>query len=417
MVAYRRQADKMTDPNLKKSSHVKSMAPARSLQYRHTFDSLKKDSVLVLSYISPKPGPLMYDIHYELEFGIILSGKIRLKLENSEMILGPGEIWHCGAWERHACQVLTHVKMLVVIVAPETVAKWHFPDAPELNFLAPFFVPSTQRPQSNPKIQNELLILGAQLETILEKQRRFSLCLTRLKVLEMLSMLQEDWIVKAPKTLPDSDLCVRLKQAIEMIFKSRGSLTEQKAAASCKLNLKSFNEHFQNLVGISFSKFVERYGAMGQLPEAVNPIFPEPEVFGYNAVSWNLMMKENFGKDSMKNYSLIVREAIYLMRDHIQEPIPIPQLAKKLGWDDHYLGNKFREEVGLSPRKYYLMCRIEEAVHQLTKTDKSIIQIGTDLGFSSSQHFASLFKKIIGVTPQDCRRTKMSSHLLQTQEA
>jgi AraC family transcriptional regulator len=44
-----------------------------------------------------------------------------------------------------------------------------------------------------------------------------------------------------------------------------------------------------------------------------------------------------------------------------------------------------------------------EARRLLRETDKSIIAIGLDVGYSSPSHFAQVFKRAVGVSPSDYR--------------
>ena len=64
----------------------------------------------------------------------------------------------------------------------------------------------------------------------------------------------------------------------------------------------------------------------------------------------------------------------------------------------------FRKSTGETPHQFLLARRIERAEALLRSSDRSITDIAMDLGFSSSQHFATAFKKKKGVTARDVRR-------------
>jgi AraC family transcriptional regulator len=44
-----------------------------------------------------------------------------------------------------------------------------------------------------------------------------------------------------------------------------------------------------------------------------------------------------------------------------------------------------------------------EARRLLRETDRGIIEIGLDIGYSSPSHFAKVFRKAVGVTPSEYR--------------
>ena len=61
-----------------------------------------------------------------------------------------------------------------------------------------------------------------------------------------------------------------------------------------------------------------------------------------------------------------------------------------------------RLEAFLTAARAHLL-RIDEARRLLTETRMDITSIAIELGFSSSQHFASRFKNLTGRTPSDYR--------------
>jgi len=47
--------------------------------------------------------------------------------------------------------------------------------------------------------------------------------------------------------------------------------------------------------------------------------------------------------------------------------------------------------------------RMAEARRLLRETDRSVIDIGLDVGYSSPSHFAQIFRRKVGVSPTDYR--------------
>jgi len=64
----------------------------------------------------------------------------------------------------------------------------------------------------------------------------------------------------------------------------------------------------------------------------------------------------------------------------------------------------FRAAMGQSPHQYLLRRRMEIARQMLATTDRPITEIAMDLGFSSSQHFATAFRHTHGITPRALRK-------------
>jgi AraC-like DNA-binding protein len=69
-----------------------------------------------------------------------------------------------------------------------------------------------------------------------------------------------------------------------------------------------------------------------------------------------------------------------------------------------FFHEKFLKEVRLTPAEYLTRLRMKKAKQLLKISKKSITEIAFDLGFSSSQYFATVFKKVTGITPRFYRK-------------
>lgn len=88
---------------------------------------------------------------------------------------------------------------------------------------------------------------------------------------------------------------------------------------------------------------------------------------------------------------------------HLHESLPVPQLAALVGLSESRFKNRFRDEVGVPPGDFVLRRKIKAACHALIQPDAVITAIAHDLGFSSSQYFATVFRRFIGSTPSGYR--------------
>ncbi len=65
---------------------------------------------------------------------------------------------------------------------------------------------------------------------------------------------------------------------------------------------------------------------------------------------------------------------------------------------------RFRRFTGLPPQAFLMQCRIHKAMDLLKDRSRTITDIADELGFASSQHFATRFRQETGKTPRDWRR-------------
>ena len=61
----------------------------------------------------------------------------------------------------------------------------------------------------------------------------------------------------------------------------------------------------------------------------------------------------------------------------------------------------FKEKLGIPPAEFALRLRIEEARRRLAAGGATVTGVALDLGFSSSQYFASSFKRLTRMTPRE----------------
>ena len=88
---------------------------------------------------------------------------------------------------------------------------------------------------------------------------------------------------------------------------------------------------------------------------------------------------------------------------HLHEKISMEELADYVNLNETYLSKLFRKETGCSVSEYIRDKKVEEAKALLRYSEKSSIEIATDLGFSSHSYFISVFKKVTGETPKEYR--------------
>lgn len=87
------------------------------------------------------------------------------------------------------------------------------------------------------------------------------------------------------------------------------------------------------------------------------------------------------------------------MRDHLEEPLSVPDLAAQAGLSTPRFKARFKEETGVPPGEYLLRLKIDEANKRLASGRQSVTEIAHGLGFSSSQYFATVYKRFTGNTP------------------
>lgn len=98
-----------------------------------------------------------------------------------------------------------------------------------------------------------------------------------------------------------------------------------------------------------------------------------------------------------------VRRSIDLIRSHLGDELDIDTVAKEAGLSRPHFFKLFRKQTGLTPNLYANTLRMEAAISDLTKTNKSITDISFDLCFSSQASFSRFFALNAGISPSNYR--------------
>ncbi|MFF0344190.1 AraC family transcriptional regulator [Kribbella sp. NPDC004875] len=94
-----------------------------------------------------------------------------------------------------------------------------------------------------------------------------------------------------------------------------------------------------------------------------------------------------------------VRAVKRLLDQEFHERWTLRELADRAGLAPAYLAELFAGELGQPPHRYLSERRIERARQLLETSDITITGLALSLGFSSSQHFARVFRQFTGTTP------------------
>lgn len=99
----------------------------------------------------------------------------------------------------------------------------------------------------------------------------------------------------------------------------------------------------------------------------------------------------------------LVREAMTLIEQNIEEPLKVPEIADMLDVSQRQLERHFKKHVGCTLVQFGLHTRLQNARLLLISTDLSVREIATASGFNTLSHFAYSFGKFFGRRPSEYR--------------
>lgn len=116
------------------------------------------------------------------------------------------------------------------------------------------------------------------------------------------------------------------------------------------------------------------------------------------------MYKEQYELARQKTDQVdIIREYNFLVEQHFRENHAVADYAQMLHKSPKTLSNLFKKIGSKSPSQFIKDRLMLEARRLLAYTDKTISEVGYDLGFVDVQSFSRFFKKDQGISPAEYR--------------
>jgi AraC-like DNA-binding protein len=263
------------------------------------FSILKKPIFTISDYeplsggINPysRPGDPSFDMHYPVEMGVVLTGRMQRIYPQYTEELGPGQIWFSAIWEPHGCAIVkAPCSILINFIWPPMLARMRFDEAPLFDWLAPFNVPSAQRPQvSGAKAQKMLTLANEMAERYLSTlPHAMKFLRLRTQLMEMLLLAADGWTAPDSRPTPEIGDSSAISRAVELVFRRSTFVSAASAAKECGMSRAAFDRSFSGLMGTSFREFGLNYrlsGAASQLLAGSDPVKAVAYKWGFRFAS------------------------------------------------------------------------------------------------------------------------------------
>jgi AraC-like DNA-binding protein len=99
-----------------------------------------------------------------------------------------------------------------------------------------------------------------------------------------------------------------------------------------------------------------------------------------------------------------IRRAADYIRVNAGGEADIDTLAKEAGLSRAHFFRLFQSSIGLPPKVYLNVVRMEQAMEAVLHHDFPVGEIGARLGFSDPAHFTRFFRNNAGVSPSEFRQ-------------
>jgi AraC-like DNA-binding protein len=98
-------------------------------------------------------------------------------------------------------------------------------------------------------------------------------------------------------------------------------------------------------------------------------------------------------------FDRVVERAIALIRPGLDEDRQIAAISRTLSISERQLERRFRDRVGMSPKRFASLRRFERAV-QIAASSRSLTRAAMEAGYYDQPHFNRDFRRFAGMTPR-----------------
>ncbi len=206
-----------------------------------------------------------FDMHYEIELGIVCDGQMQRVYGGDTFVFDRGQIWLHPMWEPHGFTVTQlPCEVLVFEIHPAFLSEKQF----NYNWLKPFQSNPAARPKINNSVaRDNVLELAKQIRKRLETNAVSQLWL-HTACFHLLSILIEGW--QPADQNGNQTNSQAIQPALNLVFSERRLISQNEASQACGLSVRNFSRRFTDLMGISFSKFALQYRIRGAINDIKN---------------------------------------------------------------------------------------------------------------------------------------------------
>ena len=152
-------------------------------------------------------------------------------------------------------------------------------------------------------------------------------------------------------------------------------------------------------------------GAFSKIKSSIKQYLHVDAAFSYESFNGGLTnlseiyakCKETIGKESPIT-PLVRRARSYIIENYTDPKLTLDTVAQTLQTSPVYLSRTIKQELGISFVSLITEMRMKKSIKLLNSTDLPVYEIAEQVGYDSQHYFSTVFKKAVGVSPNQYRK-------------
>jgi len=100
-----------------------------------------------------------------------------------------------------------------------------------------------------------------------------------------------------------------------------------------------------------------------------------------------------------------LESTLTFLHRNIHRNLSLAEMAEHADLSVSHFSFLFKQQTGYSPTNYFIHVKLQRACALLSLEDRTINEIAYEIGYEDPYYFSRIFKKVIGVSPQNYRAT------------
>lgn len=115
--------------------------------------------------------------------------------------------------------------------------------------------------------------------------------------------------------------------------------------------------------------------------------------------------------ETVKAHADIVHAVKRVLAARFTETLTLDEIAQAVHTSPYHLCRIFHQQTGVTIHRYLHQIRLRTSLEFVAQGERSLTEVGLDLGYSTPSHFSKAFKDTFGMPPSRLRRTASTRQL------
>lgn len=124
----------------------------------------------------------------------------------------------------------------------------------------------------------------------------------------------------------------------------------------------------------------------------------------WQELSENIVLTQGYSKNT-DNKITALKKMMLFIHENYKDKILLEDIAKSADISKRTCESIFSKYLNQTPTNYLCDYRLRKSIELMKTTNMTILEISTDIGFSSASYYAEIFKKSFGISPASYRKS------------